>query len=450
MPRVKLTDATVRSAKPIDGRLTEYADTKENGLALRVTPAGVRSWTFRYRTKAGQQKRLSLGKADDISLAEARARVRKYRGQVADGRDPVAEAQQAKQDAIDALDRETVQEVGRWYFAECEAGRHRPNARQRKRQSTIDSERYYFERHILPGLGDRKLADLTRAMVQKFVNEVEIDGRHSPSTARQCRVILHAIFAFAIRQEIVDANPVQFVTVPSYAPRERVLTDEEMRAIWRAMTPPIAIEGAAVSANVACAVLLAMVTLQRRGEIAGMRLSEIDRDRRLWTIPGTRTKNHRTHAVPLSDLALELIDKAASVRPTSTVLLNNGREAPVDHLFPSPRDPSRPIEAAAITRAFGRMRKALNLGDIRPHDLRRTGATHLTGERLGFPRFIVSRVLNHVSDTGGAAKVTAVYDTNEYLAEKRRALDAWAMRLIEIAERRPPASNVVPLHEAGN
>ena len=87
-----------------------------------------------------------------------------------------------------------------------------------------------------------------------------------------------------------------------------------------------------------------------------------------------------------------------------------------------------------MTRAFGRVRKVLELSDVRPHDLRRTGATRLTGEELAFQRFIVSRVLNHGGDTGGAAVVTGTYDRNEYLSEKRRALDAWASRLLEIVK----------------
>ena len=78
------------------------------------------------------------------------------------------------------------------------------------------------------------------------------------------------------------------------------------------------------------------------------------------------------------------------------------------------------------------MRDTLKMVDMRPHDFRRTGATNLTGERLGFPRFTVSKELNHASDTGNAATVTSVYDRNEYLPEKRRALDAWAIRLLEI------------------
>ena len=431
MPTLKLTDAFVRNAIAKDGGLTEYADEKEKGLALRVSPAGAKSWTFRYRLVSGKQKRISLGKFPDVPLSEARGRVVQKRAEVAAGGDPAAEAKNARATARQALEKETFQEVGQWYFRECQAGRHRPNLKRPKRQSTIQLERYYFDRHIVPEFGDSRLDELKRATVQAFVDRLGDD--FSLSTARQCRIILHAIYVFAQRREITDVkNPCEFVTVAATGPRDRVLSDTEIHAIWTALKPPIDIDGAAISASVGYACLLATVTLQRRGEVTGMRLDEIDRDQRLWTIPGKRTKNHRTQVVPLSDLALDLIDAALSVRNSESA-----------YVFPSPRDPSKPIQPAAMTRAFGRLKKALNLGDIRPHDLRRTGATNLTSERLGFSRFTVSKVLNHASDTGGAAAVTGVYDKNEYLAEKRRALDAWSVRLKAIVNGAEAGNNVI-------
>ena len=69
-----------------------------------------------------------------------------------------------------------------------------------------------------------------------------------------------------------------------------------------------------------------------------------------------------------------------------------------------------------------RMTNVLKIPDATAHDFRRTGSTNITSERIGIPRFIVSRVLNQISDTGGAAAVTG--NRNEYLPEKRRALGA--------------------------
>lgn len=196
-----------------------------------------------------------------------------------------------------------------------------------------------------------------------------------------------------------------------------------MKTIWNALEPPILITGTNISQSVGLALLLCLVTLQRRGEIAGMSLSEIDFDKKLWTIPASRTKNSRTQVVPLSDLALQLIEQALAIR----IDANN-------FVFPSPKYTSQPIKAPALTRAFGRMKHALKLEDMCPHDLRRTGATNLTGEHLGITRFVVSKILNHTSDTGNSAAVTGTYDQNEYLADKRNALDAWSSYLVKLTE----------------
>jgi integrase len=102
-----------------------------------------------------------------------------------------------------------------------------------------------------------------------------------------------------------------------------------------------------------------------------------------------------------------------------------------------------PVEPHALTRSFGRITGATGVENARLHDLRRTGATHLTGESLSVSRFLVSQVLNHISDTGGSSAVTAVYDRNAYLAQKRRALDAWATLLSRIVDNQPLRSNVV-------
>ena len=85
----------------------------------------------------------------------------------------------------------------------------------------------------------------------------------------------------------------------------------------------------------------------------------------------------------------------------------------------------------------------MNIDDATPHDLRRTGATNLTSERVGIPRFVVSQVLGHSGDLGGGAAITGTYDRNDYLKEKRRALDARSMRLIEIVTGEQAPENVV-------
>lgn len=417
MPAANLTDAFVRSAKAKGGKVTEYPDKKERGLALRVMPSGEKSWTFRYRNMARQQKRMSLGKLDTITLAEARSLTIEHRATVAKGGDPAEDAKAGVREAITASQGLAIAELGNRYFKLCETGGHKKKGKP-KRSSTLQPERFYFDRHIVPNLGKLRANALTNDRVQLFIDDLTTE--HAPSAARHCKAVLHGMFSYATWKKIVDANPCEDVDVPIVVARERQLTDEEIRAIWAALTPPIDTKGLSVSINVACSILLALVTLQRRTEITGMKLSELDFERKTWTIPSERTKNGRTHIVPLSDLAIELIQRAL-----------DHRLADSEFVFPSPRDPSQPVAGQAMTRAFRRMRMALRLEDMRPHDLRRTGATNMTGEHIGIPRFIVSLVLNHASDTGGS-RVTGIYDRNEYTPQKRRALDAWAAYLLQI------------------
>jgi len=251
------TDAFVNSAKALPSgngliAVTEYHDTKVKGLCLRVTPAGVKSWSYRYRAK-GKQKRLSLGKVDVVSLADARKQAKVAIGNVAAGGDPVLEAKLAKAADSTNIELKTIKQVGDWYFAECKTGDHKPNGKP-KRKSTLDLELYYFNSHIIPALGDYELQDLARAHIQKFVRSLgkRVDPKSgkelgSDSTAQRCKVILQSLYTFAIRNEILEANPVQFVTVKAIQSRERVLSSEELKTIWDTLTPPIEFSGLSIS-----------------------------------------------------------------------------------------------------------------------------------------------------------------------------------------------------------
>lgn len=420
MPKTTLTDAFVRGSKSVTGELVEWNDTRERGLSLRVTAAGVKSWTFRYHDAAGSRKRIGLGRLDDVTLNEARAAAGAERQKLHGGADPSTLRKTAKATAKTAA-LTTVEQVGERYFAESAQGRHRPNGRP-KRAATISSEKGYFDRLVVPKLGREPLAGLTRARLQSFLNDVS--DERSQNVARQCRVVLQGIYTFAIWQEIVPTNPVQFVTARQGEARDTVLTDAQLRAVWKGFDESAASDDVSVSRPVSLAVMLSAVTLQRRGEVSGMVRDELDLHRRLWTIPGHRTKNHRTHVVPLSGLAVKILQEALQLAGNQPFV------------FPSPRKRDAPILPAAISHAFRRVCADAKLGRITPHDLRRTGATNLTGERIGTTRFIVSKVLNHVSDAGDGAAVTAIYDRNAYLPEKRKALDAWAELLIAIVDQK--------------
>jgi len=183
--------------------------------------------------------------------------------------------------------------------------------------------------------------------------------------------------------------------------RDRVLTEEEIRALWKAFEA----EGALVGASFK----LRLLTAQRGGEILGMRWDHIDFGSGWWTIPGELAKNGMAHRVALSRQARAVL---AEIR------LQN---RPGPWVFPNPMKKGPMV---TTQKAAERMVKATGIG-FRQHDLRRTAASHMTG--MGIPRLVVGKILNHV-ETG----VTAIYDRHSYDQEKRQALDAWGAHVEQL------------------
>lgn len=162
-----------------------------------------------------------------------------------------------------------------------------------------------------------------------------------------------------------------------------------------------------------------------------MHRDELDLERKTWLIPAERTKGRSEHLVPLSDQAVVLIKEALQLQDAR-------RKGASGFVFPSPHTNDAAIEAAALSHAMADLTAALDLDDVRLHDLRRTGATGIAA--LGVPPYIVSKVLAHKDGGGGAAITARHYNLYAYAAEKRDALDRWSAHLKALLQIEPPAS----------
>jgi len=182
-----------------------------------------------------------------------------------------------------------------------------------------------------------------------------------------------------------------------------------------------------------------LVTGQRKGEIINAPWEEFDLAGGWWTIPAKQTvlrlnhnvedglaKNKLAHRVPLSPMAVELLQRAKALSGDSP------------WLFPSPRG-NKPITGAAVDHALRLALNSLGMEHFTPHDLRRSAATFMTGS-CNVPRLVVSKILNHAEP-----HITAVYDRASYDKEKRMALEAWGRKLGEIIGGGEETSNVIPL-----
>jgi integrase len=196
---------------------------------------------------------------------------------------------------------------------------------------------------------------------------------------------------------------------PEPKSRERVLVDRELAEIWRACRDD----------DYGRIIKLLMLTGQRRNEVGGMQWTEIDGD--TWTIPGTRTKNHREHVVLLPDFALALIDASPRRTNCDYVFGDGPRRKGDDHRGFSGWSKAK----AALDERIIEMRRKMAKLDWRLHDLRRTAAT-VMADRLGVLPHIVEVILNHVG--GHRAGVAGVYNRAKYEAEMRKALQLGRVR----------------------
>ena len=192
--------------------------------------------------------------------------------------------------------------------------------------------------------------------------------------------------------------------------RERALAADEIKAFWDALPR------AAMSWQTAQVLRICLVTAQRLGEVAGARKSEVFLKEAEWRLPGHRVKNGSAHNVPLSPLAMELFAEAMDRSPDEDLVFRSAIT-------------KRAITADAVSKAVNRSLEFFEFEeDLTPHDLRRTAATGMA--KLGIPRLVVDKCLNHVS--ADRSTIAGVYDRHAYEKEKREALQAWSLRLVEI------------------
>ena len=397
------TDRMIHALKPSPKR---YERSEHSGLRIRVTPKGVKSWVYVYRHH-GRLRRLTLGTYPVQTLAQARLALSETKVLRGQGKDPAALKVNASRDLRTA---ETVKDLANLYIE-----RH---AKLRKR--TWKEDVRVLEKDILPTLAHIKIKDVCRADMIQIIDRV---AARAPVAGNRTLEIARRMFGFAIERELLENNPCLKIPAPcKNKGRDRVLSGDELKFFWKALDAVPDDPTLMIGLPTVLGFKLLLVTAQRRGELAQAAWDEFDLKNAWWTIPAGRSKNGLAHRVPLSPLALKLLEHVRAASPVS------------DWLFPSPK--GGPVDPHAFTRAVSRLRKVLEIEAFTVHDLRRTAASHMAS--LGIPRLTLSKILNHVE-----SGVTATYDRHSYDAEKRRALERWARHLEGQFEQQK--SNVVPL-----
>jgi len=356
------------------------------GFRLRSTNGELvrKSWVVQYR-RAGRTRRLLLGSAEVLGAEQARAAAKKALGAIALGKDPQAEKATRR-----AKDRFALRAIVDDYL-KAKQGAVRP-------RTFTESERYLTGPYFKP-LHSMPVDQIARRDIAARLLVISRDA--GLVTASRARSALSSLFAWAMGEGLVEANPVIGTNQPKTPPsRDRVLDDAELAAVWRACSDD----------NFGRIVRLLMLTGQRRTEVGGIAWSEIDLDRGTWTIPAARTKNHREHSLPLSALAVQVIE---------SVWKRVGRRS----LFGERSDNG--FTGWAQSKVV--LDKRLG-SQVRPwtlHDLRRSVATGMA--TFGVQPHVIEAVLNHYG--GFRAGVSGTYNRGLYEREMRAALALWADHL---------------------
>ena len=388
-----LTDVQIRNWIKARGPV---AKSDGDGLTFTLSAGGTASWVLRYRLH-GKQRELTLGRYPDTTLSDARKLATAKRAAVQQGTDVAREKQKSIQEATHA-----------WTFKRL-AEDYLTRAASNLSPLTISGRSQQLRDYVLGRIGHLPAKEVAPSDI---VDIVERSGHKSLHVARLVLITVREIYAHGVARHVVEANPcahIQAKAIIGAPPSRRariMLSDDELSA----MLP--ALPGIGRSNELAVKVLLATCT--RIGELTRAEWSQVDFERKEWTIPPEHAKNGKQFVIPLTNQTAEWFMELKLLAFNSKHVLpirirQNGREG------------DAPMEATSLNAAINRMCEIL--GDkcrrFTPHDLRSTARSHLAV--LGVDVLIAERCLNH--SLGG---LVAVYDKHDYMAERRKALTLWS------------------------
>jgi len=437
-----LRKEAIESLKQSGKRELIYWDESLTGLGLRIGKSGKASWiVYKRLGKGGTGAKQvvtvfsTLGETPDPD--QARDKARAILEGIRNGTDPNQTKRQARfKEATQYRDGKLKDLWDTWLS----------RSRARGKTKRIKSSDYWYgvERlgkvEILPILGTETLIHtITKAQVRKLVEDKEAK---SPSVARMIFAALRPFFLWCVEREAIALSPMAELSQPKKVKaRNRTLNDEELVTVWSAAS--------SLSYPWGPFYKLAILTAQRRDEVASIEWSEINFKKREWKIPGSKTKNGEEHLVHLSPWAIDVLHSVRSQAGERYVFTTAFRRKGSDALIEKPclglsRKGKKPIQKLiedakveleeVCVSGFSKARTFLNkeikkhnknrdLPRFTVHDLRRTAATGMASIKV--PPHIVERILNHITgvDVGG---LVGVYQHFEYVEERRQALLDWS------------------------
>ncbi|CAM3896187.1 integrase domain-containing protein [Rheinheimera salexigens] len=390
-----LSDAEIRSAKTKDKLYSLYDG---EGLELRISAAGNKSWLFRYvRPHVKKSNYIKIGSYPETSLAQARKARAEYRELIAKEIDP-QKWLDAKNDRIRNEISSTLAEVAEQWFAikfTKVTPRHAANIKTT------------FTMHLFPTLGNWPVNELTAPVVIRELKPLEAAGKHETVT-RACQR-MNELMTWCVNTGIIQHNPLAGIKAAFIAAQSThmpTIKPEQLPELMRTL------HYAQIRIVTRCLIEWQLHTMVRPSEAARTRWCEIDIENMLWTIPPERMKQKREHQVPLTEQTLALLDY---MRPISSKS---------EFLFPADRNLGKSACSETANRALRRMGYA---GILVSHGLRALASTTLNEQ--GFDHDVIEAALAHQDKN----QVRSAYNRATYIERRRKLMEWWSNHIEEAA-----------------
>jgi len=347
-----------------------YRDTKTQGLALCVTPAGSKTFYVIRRVagmgRKGNTEFLRLGAfPEDLTVEQARAGARQ-KLQVLNAGESVRAAATAKKDEF------TVGDLWKLWSAERSVG---PNPDKPIKRSWKKDQRLY-ECH-LKDRANRRVSEVTSTLVGKIFRDVTVNS--GPVEANHLKRLARAIWNHAIKHHGMNIrNPWTTIKDNQESPREQWIKPDQMPALFKAID-------SINNQDAADIFRLCLFTGARSGNVKAMRWDQLDLNANVWTIGSAHHKNKRVHSIPLPPPAVSILKRRVGVS-AEWVFPSSSSAGHVTNIYASWKE--------ALT-AFAAEVGSAEAPDIRIHDLRHTTASWLVGQGVSLP--MVGKLLGHTT-----------------------------------------------------
>ena len=382
------------------------------GFGARISPTGRVTWIARKAIGRGRgsTQSLTLGHYPGMSLEAARLDAGLAIARLAKGEDVVSQVKQARRDKVERQQCPSIKSAVSDYL---DARKHDP---KRDMSSRYEVElRQLFENQVVSDLGaSKRVNEITKVDVKGILKTRQEAGHYV--AARNLCVLLRPFFDWCKSEEYITLSPMLDVETPAPAEkRKHKLIAVEIRTLWLASF-------AFNQFGIGAYWRLLLMLMQRRGELASMQWQEVNLSAAEWIIPGSKTKNGKDHLVPLPYQALKELASIPRRKPNEYVF-GKFPDAPFSGFSKAKRE----LEAVMMGMSED---PGLVLNPWRIHDLRRTGATLMSGVKVHGSKVqphIIEAILNHTPPQLEATY--QVWDVQRYADEKKDALQAWADRL---------------------